>query len=138
MSEDIPTDSYMIPGPPPPPPPPITLDDIMTSVEYIRIKEQTDKVSLESIGNMTPDSLKIQLIQWATGGFQNVYVIMKVTIQPPQICSDGVSRELTDYIQYCSGKSIQEHVQILQDKVVGINISFANFGSYIGIVVSNP
>ena len=135
MSEQV---EGMPPVAPAPAPPPITLDDIMNSVEFIRQKELSDKNTLEGIGNMSSDSLKSQLVLWGTAGFPNAYVILQVPIQPPTVCSDGVTRDISDYIQFCSGKTIQEHVQLLQDKVVGINISFANFGSYVGIVVSKP
>jgi hypothetical protein len=120
------------------PPAPITIDDIVNSIDYIKIKEAGDKVILETIGNMSADTLKSQLVLWGTAGFPNAYVILKVTVEPPATCSDGVSRNLADYIQFCSGKTITEHVQLVQDKVSGIVVSFANYTSYIGIVVSKP
>jgi hypothetical protein len=121
---------------PPPPPAPITIDDLLNSVEVLTKKEADDKAILEGIGNISHDTLKSKLLSWATAGFPNVYEIHRVTINPPAQCSDGVVRNLADYIQFCSGKTIQEHVAILADKVTGMVISFANMATYIAIVVS--
>lgn len=121
---------------PAPPPAPITIDDLLNSVEVITQKETQDKSALESIGNMGHDELKSKLLSWATAGFPNVYEVHRVTITPPAVCSDGVTRDLAEYITFCSGKSIGEHVEILAAKVTGMVISFANMGTYIGIVVS--
>ncbi len=127
-----------VPAPEPVIPTVVTFDDILNSVEYIRTKEAADKVVLDGIGSISLETLKSQLVLWGTAGFPNAYVISKVTVEPPPTCSDGVSRSLADYIQFCSGKTISEHVQLVQDKVSGIVVSFANYGSYIGIVVSKP
>lgn len=121
---------------PPPPPPPITIDDLLNSIQVLQQKETADKAILESIGNMPLDILKTKLVSWALAGFPNAYEIHTVIIIPPNSCSDGVTRNLTDYILFCSGKSISEHVTILQQKVTDISVSFANMGSYISIVVS--
>lgn len=115
---------------------PITIDDILNSVEVITKKEADDKALLESIGAMPVDTLKEKLLQWAKLGFPNVYEIQKIIITPPTKCSDGVTRNLSDYIEYCSGKPIQDHVAGLQSKVSGMTISFANMNTYIAIVVS--
>lgn len=121
---------------PPPPPPPISIDDLLNSTSIILKKEADDKASLEAIGNTSHESLKSKLLVWATAGFPNVYEIDRLSITPPALCSDGVSRDLASYIQFCSGKTINEHVAVLQEKVTGMSISFANMGNYISIVVS--
>lgn len=118
------------------PPPIITLNDILSSVEVITQKENDDKIALEALATIPYDTLKSKLLTWATSGFPNVYEICKLTITPPATCSDGVTRDLSDYIQFCSGKTIQEHVASLQSRVQDMVITFANMGSYIGIVIS--
>lgn len=144
MSEEQPVteqpisiDSYLNPTPPPPPAP-ITIDDLLNSVEVLQQKEAQDKIALESIGTISHETLKTKLLSWATAGFPNVYEITRVTISPPNQCSDGVTRNLADYIVFCSGKTINEHVAILAAKVTGMTISFANMGNFIAIVVSKP
>ena len=116
----------------------ISLNDILSTVEILQQKEQSDKANLESIGAITFETLKAKLVQWAKAGFPNAYEIYQVNIVPPAVCSDGTARDLTDYIVFCSGKTIQEHVAVLQEKVTDMVVSFANMGSYIGIVISKP
>jgi hypothetical protein len=139
MSEEQPIsiDSYLNPAPAPAPAP-ITIDDLLNSVEVLQQKEAADKIALEGIGNISHDTLKTKLLSWATAGFPNVYEIHRVSISPPNQCSDGVTRNLSDYIVFCSGKTISEHVDILAAKVTGMTISFANMGNFIAIVVSKP
>ena len=120
----------------PSPPPPISIADILNSVEVIQQKEATDSASLHAIGNATIDSLRNTLVNWARLGFPNAYTLMEVTVTPPAQCSDGVVRDLTNYITFCSGKTIQEHVALLQEKLVDMTVSFANMGHAIAIVVS--
>lgn len=119
-----------------PPPPPISLDDLLAASEMLLKKEAEDKATLEGIGNISHDDLKNKLLSWASAGFPNVYEIHRVTITPPALCSDGVSRDLPTYIEFCSGKTISQHVELLQAKVTGMVISFANMANYIAIVVS--
>jgi hypothetical protein len=121
---------------PPPPPPVITLADIMNATELVQQKETADKSLLESIGNVSFESLRSKLIQWASTGFPNAYQLMSISISPPQVCSDGITRGLPDYIVFCSGKTINEHVDLLQEKLPDMTVSFANMGGSIAIVVS--
>lgn len=114
----------------------ITLADILSATEIVRQKEAADKSALESIGSVTFDSLRTKLIQWATSGFPNAFTLMEVFVSPPAVCSDGVTRDLANYIIHCSGKTLAEHVAALQAKLPDIVVSFANTGASIAIVIS--
>lgn len=117
-------------------PPTISLQDILSSIEVVQNQEAQDKAALEAIGTISFNTLKASLIQWANAGFPNAYEIHRVYVTPPSVCSDGVVRNLADYIVFCSGKTIAEHVDVLHQRTPDIEVSFANMGSYIGIVVS--
>ena len=121
---------------PPPPPPTISFADIVTATEVVRAQEQSDKVLIDSIGALTFESLRTTLIQWGVAGFPNAYPILSFTLTPPSPCSDGVTRSLTDYISFCSGKSIQEHVGLLQARVQDMSVSYANVNGAVTIVIS--
>jgi len=118
---------------PPPPPAPISIADLLSSVEVITQKEAEDKATLEAIGAMTTSALKSKLTEWAIAKFPNNFEIHRLTLIPPEKCSDGVTRDLTDYIQFCSGKSFQQHIDPLRAKVSGMSFTFANMGSHIAI-----
>lgn len=112
----------------------LTLDDILSAQELVVQKEANDKVILETIGTQSAVSLKPKLVEWVLKGKPAAFPIMDLSVTPPSRCSDGEVRDLTEYIRFCSGKSIHEHVDALQAKLVGITISFANIGGRITIV----
>jgi hypothetical protein len=114
----------------------ISLADILSAVEVLQQKEASDKALLDAIGDATFESLRPTLITWAGLGFPVAYTLMEVVIVPPAQCSDGVTRDLASYITFCSGKTIQEHVDLLQAKLTGMSVSYANLGYAIGIVVT--
>jgi len=118
------------------PPPKITVADILASQEVLVQTEATHKALVDGIGQMDITNLRNKLILWGTLGFPNVYVIHEVPISPPPRCSDGVSRDLASYITFCSGKTIQEHIALLQGLVDDMTVSFTYTGSSIQIVVS--
>ena len=120
----------------PTPPAPIYLDDILSSVQVLQQTEAEHRSVLESIGTLPYDYLKPSLIQWATSGFRNAYPIHQIGITPPSLCSDGQARPLQEYIQFVSGRTIQEHVAVLQSRLPDMVVSFAYTGSVIVIVVS--
>lgn len=81
--------------------------------------------------------LRSYLIVWGRIGFPNAHVISSVSIVVPSVCSDGVTRSLGDYIVFCSGKTLSEHIEVLQAKVTpDIQFGFADFSGTIGIVVT--
>ena len=84
----------------------ISLADILNSAQVVTQKEANDKALLESIGTASLSDITSKLIVWATTGFPNAYPLLELSITPPPVCSDGVSRNLSEYIQFCSGKTI--------------------------------
>ncbi len=121
---------------PPPPPPILTMNDIVNAREVILSKEVSDGDAFRGIPNQSVDFLRSRMIEWAKDGFRNAYTLFSIPISLPEVCSDGVSRNLTEYIEFVSGKPIQDHVAGLQAKLPDFDVSFANFGGNVGIVVS--
>lgn len=114
----------------------LSLDDILSDHSIIVAKEAQDKLVIDQIGSQHVSTLKPILVEWVGRGKPNAYPIMVLNIQPPAKCSDGVTRNLTEYIAFCSGKSIEEHIGMLQAKLSGMSLSFANISGQIAIVVS--
>jgi len=117
-------------------PDPITIDELLNSLEVIKRKEEADKAMLETIGEMSHEELRTKLLAWAQVGFPNTYELSRIVITPPNMCSDGVNRGLLEYIQFCSGKQIHEHVAVLAQKTSGMTIAYVNYQTYIAIVVT--
>ncbi len=114
----------------------LSLDDLVNDHASLVAKEDTDKSLLNQIGSQHVSALKPKLVEWFSLGKPCAYPILSLNITPPGKCSDGVSRNLPDYITFCSGKSIEEHVGLLQAKLSGISVSFANIQGQVAIVVS--
>jgi len=122
-------------SPPAPPPDILTMSDLLNDQSVVVSKEQADKTLLETIGAQTVSNLRPKLVEWVLKGQPSAFPLLSLDIQPPACCSDGVSRSLHDYIQFCSGKSISEHVGLLQVKLPDISVSFANISGMTTIVV---
>jgi hypothetical protein len=116
----------------------LTLAEIVSATEVIAQKEANDKAALEGIGKIDVETLRAKLIQWAVLGFPNVYPVHEFPLVAPPLCSDGVSRMLGEYITFCSGKTIQEHIAVLQTVLPDITLSFAYTGSSMQVVVTRP
>jgi len=120
----------------PTPPPQITLADILAAAELVTQKEAQDKAQLESIGTISFEALRMTLIQWAKAGFPNAAPIYSVAITPPATCSDGVTRSLSDYVPFVTGKTMTELIAPLQARCPEFVVSFATTGPEILVVIS--
>lgn len=134
--EVITYDMLPLPQVVPTPPPQITLADILAATDLLVQKESQDTSALESIGSISFDTLRTTLIQWAKAGFPNAYTIYVVAITPPETCSDGVKRGLTDYLAFLTGKTMTELIAPLQARCPDFVLSYATTGPEILIVVS--
>ena len=112
-----------------PPPSVISLDDLLNNQMVILAKESTDRNTVLSFTNPTSESLKASLFQWATAGFQPGYVVSTLSLMPPPICSDGMSRNLPVYMEFLMGKSIGEWLETLGAMTAGMTFTFSHNGS---------
>ena len=114
----------------------LSIDDLIDETEQLLAKEQTDGDAIRAIGSQSTASLKPKLVEWVKKGKPNVYPIIEVAIEPPAQCSDGVTRDLSEYIEFCSGQSIADHTAAVQAKLVGMVLSFMRVPQGVAIVVS--
>lgn len=120
----------------PTPPPQITLADILSAAEVVTQKEDQDRSALQSIGTLSFETLRTTLIQWAKSGFPNAYPLTTVAITPPDTCSDGIKRSLSEYVTYLTGQTMPDLIAPLQARCPEFVLSFATTGPDILIVVS--
>jgi len=109
----------------------IRLDEILSVPEVRRQREAADNATLQTIANPNLGDIRSRLVQWATGGFAGDCVLFSIPIQAPDVCSDGVTRSLADYIRFVSGKTIQEHTDLLRVRLPDFVVSFVWMGSII-------
>lgn len=113
-----------------------TIEELMSSYGAIVNKEATDKKTLSLLLNENRDALRVPLFQWAAAGFPGIWVVQSFTIDPPSICSDGVSRELIDYFEYSLGKPLNDAVADIQSKLTGIKLSMSFEGNTLRLHVT--
>ncbi len=137
MSESTPQyPPAMYPDDPPGPPPPdiLTLADLLSDQSVVQSKEEEDKNTLETIWNRPVSDFRPKLVEWVLKGKPSAFPLFLLDIKPPPRCSDGEVRDLATYIEFCSGKSIADHVALLQAKLPDIRLSFMNLNGSIAVV----
>lgn len=110
----------------------LSLDDIINMRHtYLRIEEQIK-------GNLTSldfELLKTNLYTWAAKGYQDSYAAYQLPVYPlpPDTpdpattisCSDGMLRNIWEYIPFCLGTQIGELLQSYEEKLYGISLSYS-------------
>jgi hypothetical protein len=113
-----------------------TMDELMASFGVLVNKETADKATVSVLLNGSRESLRASLFQWATIGFPAIWVVQSFTLDPPPICSDGASRNVAEYFNYCLGRDLNDVVQDIRVKIVGIALSMSFSGNTLRLHVS--
>ena len=97
-----------------PPPPQILLSELLDQVSVLQQQEASDQTLLAALA--IPDLIEIRrkMTAWVAGGFQGPCDLVRIGLTPPNVCSDGVSRNMYDYIAFLSGKTLIEHLGAFQ------------------------
>ncbi len=113
-----------------------TIEELMASYGAIVNKETADKKTVSALLNENRESMRVPLFQWAAAGFPGIWIVQSFTIDPPSICSDGVSRELSEYFDYCLGKPLADALVDIQSKLTGITLSISFQGNTLRLHVT--
>jgi hypothetical protein len=114
----------------------LRLDDLLSHSTVLLQKEAADAATLAAIGNPDLNSMRSLLVSWAVTGFAGSVRIAEISVTPPAQCSDGVSRDLGDYIHFVSGKTVYEYLDIFAQKLPDFRVAFVYMGSSIQFMVS--
>lgn len=119
-------------------PPPMLIDiaELLASHGGIKQQEITDRITLSVLLNPSRDSIRASMFQWAEAGFPPIYIIQELTVTPPAVCSDGVSRSLYDYITFLLGQDMGAINASIQALCIGVTISYSFQGNRVRIHVS--
>jgi hypothetical protein len=121
------------------PPQIASLEELMQSHAVVVTKETTDRQSLSGLINPLRDQYRPQLFQWAAAGFPPTFVVQMFDITPPNICSDGVSRDPMAYLQFLLNPTTFDTVlENIRTLMPGIAVSFSFSGNTLRIHVSKP
>ena len=133
----VPTDTPMITEPPVFVPDVVSMDSLMNDQTMLLQREIDTKTFLmDRLINVPTSSLKPLLLQWASVGFPPAFILLQLPIDVPEICSDGVSRIPSQYIDFCMGTDAPQLYLALSSKLPGIMVSYAMIGSTLTAYVS--
>jgi hypothetical protein len=118
------------------PTPPITIEELMDSYDAKVAQEELDKTTVSNMINESSDSLRIVLLQWASLRFPDAYIIKRITLNIPSICSDGVTRTVSEYFMYCLGSDMVTLLEKFKEKVQGIDFGYSFENNTLRIHVS--
>jgi hypothetical protein len=114
-----------------------SIDTLLTEQEKTLQKETTDRSTVNTIDNPDTTMLGNKLREWAFAGFPNVFPIFSIHIDPPTLCSDGVSRTFLQYIDYVCQEPVGDRIARLQSKLQGMEITCSySVGNSITLHVS--
>jgi hypothetical protein len=114
-----------------------SLDELMETYTVAIAKESTDRQLLSSLINPLRDQYRPQLFQWAGLGFPAAFIVQTFEINPPNICSDGVSRDMIAYLKFLlSPSTLDIALDTIRSLMPGIMITFSFSGNTLQIHVT--
>jgi hypothetical protein len=115
----------------------VTLEELMQSYAVVVAKQDADKQSLTGLVNPQREQYRPQLFQWAGLGFPSAFVVQSFEITPPNVCSDGVTRDTMGYLQFLLNPTNLDGVlDAIRALMPGINVTFSFSGNTLRIHVS--
>ena len=119
------------------PPTIATLDELLLSYESTLVQETSDKLALSILKNPSRDAFRPQLFQWAGLGFPAIFVVQVFDVSPPTYCSDGISRNSVEYVNYLIiPNTLDSVLETIRSLMPGISVSFSFLGNTLRIHVS--
>lgn len=97
---------------------------IELTTEELQLKEQTDASHISNLFAVDSDSFRDKVVEWSLLGYPDSYVVATYEFGVPKVCSDGVSRNPADYINFCLGHDIFDDVKDTNKKLKGMVIGF--------------
>jgi len=127
---------FVDPTGPTEPPTIVTMEELLASHAAVVAQEAADTVTLTCLSAPTREGYRTHLFQWAALGFPDLYIIQSVSVTPPSICADGVTREIGKYAEYRMGKDLGAVVTSLSELMTGIRPSWSVSGNTLRIHVT--
>lgn len=114
----------------------ITFEELQSSLEALRSKESSDRLSVIQFVEPDAEELKKKLLQWASLGFPDIFVLFSLPIEVPGKCSDGQVRDLFNYVNYLLASTLGEKIQLLNQKLPGMQLSYSIQNTMVNMHVS--
>lgn len=116
---------------------PFSIQDLINSQQVIINKENEDKINALAFVNLSIDSIKPQLYNWASAGFPVSYGVSSLSLTPPAVCSDGQTRNLMEYFTWLIQMTTEQWIYSMDLKTTGMYFTYSHNGnSYINLHIS--
>jgi hypothetical protein len=112
------------------------INELLASYGAIKNQENSDRVTLSVLVNETRETLRPPMFAWAAAGFPAIYILQEFVINPPPICSDGVTRNFVEYVAYLLGQDMGQLIATIQALCIGVTISYSFMGNALRIHVT--
>jgi len=112
------------------------MDDIVNDHAVI-LQRESDTTTLlnNSLVNVDPLEMKPKLLEWATTRFTSPFPVLSLSIDVPNVCSDGVVRSMLAYVEFCMTRSISDILSDLSAKFPGMSFGYQIQDTTLIIVV---
>ena len=109
------------------PNPILTINDLVTHADVVLSKESLHRRVISTMSTIFNDSTtKETMISWALTGFRPGFVVKEIDLEPPVVCSDGVKRDLAEYLNFISTPhKITDHFSALEACLPGIQVTYS-------------
>ena len=114
----------------------MTMDELLGSHANILQQEAADKALLTQLSSPNKSTLQPAFVNWTTQGFPNIFILFSMTLSPPQVCADGVTRTMYDYISYLLEMDLGLQIVAFQTNFLGMLMSYTISGTTLNIHVT--
>lgn len=116
----------------------LRLDELLNDYEVLVQQENSFKTYLaDTLLNMNLTTIRPILLQWIASGYPDSYRILTIQVPlPATTCSDGVARNMYEFISFCANMPFTDIMIALQDRLIGIKVGYITEGRTFSIVVS--
>jgi hypothetical protein len=123
-------------NPQPPKPYIVSLEELLASHSVVTQKESADRSTVQAFLIPHEDDIRPKLFEWAAAGFPTIYTIQSLFLTPPVTCGDGVSRNVIQYMEYLTSKTITQNISTLQGKMPGLEVTMSHSANRVSLHVS--
>jgi len=104
----------------------VSIADIMNDHSTIVQRESESNAFLTSqLLSVAAPSFIPALLQWASLGYPPIFPILRIQVDVPEICADGVSRKTQEFVEYCLKMPLSEIVASISAKLLGMDVSYS-------------
>jgi hypothetical protein len=102
----------------------VLLSDILSDVDVIRKQETDDRAMFATVSSPDLTDIRTKLTSWVAGGKTAPCDLVRVPFVTPNVCSDGIARSFFGYIEFVSGKTIDDHLATFQTALPDFEVGY--------------